>query len=233
MIEPIKRNNVVDQIFNKMMEMIVSEKWKVGEKIPSENEMKEQFNVSRNSIRQAIHRMSALGLLESKQGEGTYVKKINLSFYMNILIPTVVLGIDDALTVFYLQRAIQVESAQQVCENRTDEQAEQLLEYVAQMKKGYKENDKEGYLKADINYHSLFSAMTGNQLFEKLTEIISHVLYYKLKDVVLNSDSIKSINFHEDIALAVKAKDSPKVINLMKSHMDDVIYMMNQLPEKK
>lgn len=232
MIEPIQKANVVDQIFNKLMQMIASGDWKVGDKIPSENEMKERFHVSRNSIRQAIHRMTALGLLESRQGEGTYVKKIDLSFYMNILIPTVVLGTDDAVMLFHLQRAIQVESAQQVCECRTDEQAAQLLVYVEQMKRYYASSDKIGYLTADLDYHTLFAAMTGNQLFVKLTEIIRRMMYYTLRDVVFNFDSVTSINFHEKIAQAVQRQDRSTVIDLMKGHMDDVIMMINQLSSK-
>lgn len=232
MIEPIIKSNVVDQIFNKMMGMIVSGKWKVGEKINSENELKEQLNVSRNSIRQAIHRMSALGLLESKQGEGTYVKKIDLSFYMNILIPTTVLGTDDAIMIFHLQRAIQVESAHQVCEHRTDKQAEQLFSYVDIMKKSYAASDKIGYLTADLDYHALFVTMTGNHLFIKLTEIIRQMLYYTLRDIVFHYDSINSINYHEKVAEAVQLRDRTEVIHLMKGHMDDVIMMMSHLTSK-
>jgi GntR family transcriptional regulator, transcriptional repressor for pyruvate dehydrogenase complex len=229
MIEPVTKINVVDHIFDKMMQLIASGEWKVGDKIPSENEMKAGFNVGRNSIRQAIHRVSALGLLESKQGEGTYVKKIDLSFYMNILIPTAVLGTDDAIMLFHLQRAIQVESAQWVCEYRTDDQAEQLLSHVDQMKRSFADSDKIGYLTADLDYHALFVSMTGNHLFVKLTEIIRRMLYFTLRDVVFHFDSTASIRFHGEIAEAVKRRDSSTAITQMTDHMDDVIAMIDKL----
>jgi GntR family transcriptional repressor for pyruvate dehydrogenase complex len=232
MIEPITRTNVVDQVFDTIMRMIASREWTVGYKIPSENEMKARFKVSRNSIRQAIHRVAALGLLESKQGEGTYVRKIDLSFYLNILVPVAVLGTDDALMLFHLQRAIQVESAQQVCEFCNDEQAEKLLAYVEQMKRGYSAGDKIGYLTADLDYHALFVAISHNQLFVKLTEIIRQMLYYTLRDVVFHFDCTRSINFHEDIAMAVKHRDRSTVLNQMKSHMDHVIMMISELSKR-
>lgn len=230
MIKKVNRINIVDYVFENMMKMIASGEWKVGDKIPSENELKEKFNVSRNSIRQAIHRLSALGLLKSFQGEGTFVSPIDLSFYMNILIPKVILGTDNAVMLFQLQRAIQVECAYQVCENCTDEQARGLMHYVNQMKENYDANNEIGYLKADLNFHSLFVDMTKNQLLVKLTEIIRHMLYYTLRDVVLKYDSVKSIKFHEDIANAVLRRERQSVINLMKGHMDDVIQMIASLP---
>lgn len=230
MIQKINRVNVVDQVFEIMMQMIASGEWKVGDKIPSENELKSRFNVSRNSIRQAIHRLSALGLIKSYQGEGTYVSPIDLSFYMNILIPKVILGTDNAIMLFHLQRAIQVECAHQICKSCNDEQAHKLMSYVEQMKENYKASNKTGYLTADLNYHSLFVDMTKNKLFVKLTEIIRHMLYYTLRDVVLNYDSVKSIRFHEKIAEAVIRRDTQSVIDLMKAHMDDVIQMIASLP---
>jgi len=234
MIEKINRINVVDYVFESMMNMIASGEWKagewkVGDKIPSENELSEKFNVSRNSIRQAIHRISALGLLKSVQGEGTYVNQIDLSFYMNILIPHVVLGTDNAIMLFQLQRAIQVESAHLVCENRSDEEARRLLELVDQMKEYYKAKDETGYLNADLDYHSLFAEMTRNTLFVKLTDIIRHMLYYTLRDVVLQFDCVKSISFHENIAKAIIRRDRQTVIELMEGHMDDVIEMIANL----
>ena len=229
MIEKINRINVVDYVFESMMNMIASGEWKVGDKIPSENELSEKFNVSRNSIRQAIHRISALGLLKSVQGEGTYVNQIDLSFYMNILIPHDVLGTDNAIMLLQQQRAIQVESAHLVCENRSDEEARRLLELVDQMKEYYKAKDETGYLNADLDYHSLFAEMTRNTLFVKLTDIIRHMLYYTLRDVVLQFDCVKSISFHENIAKAIIRRDRQTVIELMEGHMDDVIEMIANL----
>lgn len=44
--------------------------------IPSEHELKERFNVNRNTIRAALNRMNALGIIETRQGDGTYLKGV-------------------------------------------------------------------------------------------------------------------------------------------------------------
>ena len=72
--------NVVESIYNKMVESITSAQWSLpGSKIPTENELAKTYQVSRSSVRQAISRLKALGLLESRQGSGTVIKKSGIS----------------------------------------------------------------------------------------------------------------------------------------------------------
>ena len=55
------------------------------------------------------------------------------------------------------------------------------------------------------------------------------MLYYTLRDVVLQFDCVKSISFHENIAKAIIRRDRQTVIELMEGHMDDVIEMIANL----
>ena len=81
--EPIKlkRTSVSEQIFAILKGKIASGEWKDGQKIPSENELAAQFGVSRMSARNAVQRLSALGLLETRPGDGTFVRGFSLLRY--------------------------------------------------------------------------------------------------------------------------------------------------------
>ena len=70
----LKRKSISDQIFDILKEKIISNQWKPGDKIPSETELAASFGVSRLSARTAIQRLSALGLVEIRVGDGTYIK---------------------------------------------------------------------------------------------------------------------------------------------------------------
>ena len=69
----ISRSNITDQIVQYFKEKIVSGEWKVGEKIPSENQLTETLGVSRASIRTAIQQLVGIGVLESRHGKGTFL----------------------------------------------------------------------------------------------------------------------------------------------------------------
>lgn len=89
-ISNIEKLNLSDIIASEIKDRIINNVWKVGEKIPSENKLSEEFEVNRLTIRLAINKLNALGVLETKTGEGTYVKKINLYNYINQLIPFII-----------------------------------------------------------------------------------------------------------------------------------------------
>ncbi|PRY83480.1 GntR family transcriptional regulator [Alkalibacterium olivapovliticus] len=61
------------EMHNKMRQLIVSNEWKKGNKIPSERDLADEFNVSRMTARQAVSSLVEEGLLERKRGSGTFV----------------------------------------------------------------------------------------------------------------------------------------------------------------
>nr|WP_278850753.1 winged helix-turn-helix domain-containing protein [Enterocloster clostridioformis] len=64
-LKAVKKVNIGDQVYNQMKDQIMSGVWVPGEKIPSENQLMEVFGVSRGTVRQAIQKLSAVGLLET------------------------------------------------------------------------------------------------------------------------------------------------------------------------
>ena len=75
-VKPIKRVSVGEQVFTQLKELLVQGEWKPGEKLPSENELAAQFGVSRITVRQALQKLGALGLVETRLGEGSFVKQL-------------------------------------------------------------------------------------------------------------------------------------------------------------
>ena len=73
----IKRYSLSRQVADQLEQDIESGKYKIGEKIPTEIELMGTFEVSRNTIREAIQALTSAGILVVKQGDGTYVKSTN------------------------------------------------------------------------------------------------------------------------------------------------------------
>ncbi len=73
-IKKTSRSTLVEQVTEQIEQMIESGQWKVGEKIPPEPELMEQFAVSRNTLREAIRSLVHAGMLETRQGIGTTIK---------------------------------------------------------------------------------------------------------------------------------------------------------------
>jgi GntR family transcriptional repressor for pyruvate dehydrogenase complex len=78
----IKKTSLPDEICDSIKASIKSGEWKLQEKIPSENELSEMFGVNRLTIRMALQKLNSQGIVETRVGEGTYVKDFNFSNYL-------------------------------------------------------------------------------------------------------------------------------------------------------
>jgi DNA-binding FadR family transcriptional regulator len=67
-------SKVYIKIVKQLREMINADGLKSGDKIPSERELSERLNVGRSSVREALRALELLGLIETKRGEGTFIK---------------------------------------------------------------------------------------------------------------------------------------------------------------
>lgn len=75
----IKKESAVDKLCAAMRQRILSGVWSTNEKIPTENELAEAFGLNRMTVRAAIQRMNALGIMETRVGDGTYVVPFNFT----------------------------------------------------------------------------------------------------------------------------------------------------------
>lgn len=79
----ITKNSLADEVFAQLKSMVLSETWQAGEKIPSEQTLSNMFGVSRLTVRIAIEKLNALQILETKVGEGTYVRPFDFKAYIS------------------------------------------------------------------------------------------------------------------------------------------------------
>ena len=70
--------SAVEQVCESLKQSILAEEWQVGEKLPSESSLAELYGVNRLTVRMALQKLNTLGVVETKVGEGTYMKKFSL-----------------------------------------------------------------------------------------------------------------------------------------------------------
>ncbi|MEU9096650.1 FadR/GntR family transcriptional regulator [Streptomyces sp. NPDC048361] len=107
------RQSLVDTVVDQLRAQLTGGDWAVGDRIPTEHELAEQLGVGRNTVREAVRVLVHAGLLESRQGNGTFVR--------STADPSAVLqGIRAAgtLDVLELRVALEAEAARLAAERR-------------------------------------------------------------------------------------------------------------------
>lgn len=114
---PAQRTRLADQLYEQVLQRIVSGEYPEGTKLPSENQLSEAFGVSRAIVREAFFRLQVDGLIVARQGSGTYVqRRPSEEFFDHAPSGSVA----EALRFFELRIAIEGEAAYHAAQRRTD-----------------------------------------------------------------------------------------------------------------
>ena len=142
---------LTEQVYEDLINMIVEEDYKPGDRFPSESALCERFSVSRNTLRAALNKLQVLGLAETMKGGGTYLKEVDSDVYLNFFMPAVLTSNIDLLEVMEFRRGIEVESARLAAENADVEDINELNEYIVACKENI--DDMFTFETANNNFH--------------------------------------------------------------------------------
>lgn len=215
-----KRENLSRQVFEQLKSQILRGQWKPKEKIPSENKLAEMLNVSRVTIREALQTLVTLGLLEKKQGEGTFVKEISGEAYVDALLPTLVnMNRSNSAMVHEYRKIIELGSIDLVVERATEEDIVELKKIVKNMEDF--RNNLDDFAMEDLNFHLTISEITKNPIIEKASYLMIDYLKPAMVSVIKSMGPEDGIYYHKKIIKAIEEKNKEKAREIMKKHIDN------------
>lgn len=219
-INKVNKQNISDLILQQMKEQILNGEWKSGEKLPSENELTELFGVSRISVRQALQKLTAIGLIETKIGEGSFVKKLSPGIAMNHLIPTLYLSSNSLNEVLEFRKIIEGRVVELACLKAVQEDIDNLEKIYFNMEKF--KDDLEKFAQEDYNFHIALSNITKNSIIIHLYAIIHEELSMAFKEIITIRGNKAGLYYHKLILDAMKEKNCEKAKKFMDEHMEDL-----------
>ena len=195
----IKRDSLSKQVSDKLESMIEDGEYKVGEKIPTEPELMKIFDVSRNTIREAVQSLTWSGILEVKQGAGTFVRSSS-RFNANMKQKYEKESIEDILEA---RKCIEVTVAHLAAHRRKDEDIA-LLKSTYNKRKELKAGSKEN-TKADLEFHMAIANACHNKimvdLYESICVYIEKHIESRNLDSELDVDEVERL--HKELYTAV------------------------------
>ncbi|MCR5580297.1 MAG: FadR family transcriptional regulator [Pseudobutyrivibrio sp.] len=218
-INPIQKINAVEQVFEQMQGLLIEGHWLPGEKLPSENELSDAFGVSRMTIRQAMQKLKALGLIETRTGSGSYVREPSPEDSLNELIPLMYIGNPSQIHVFQFREMIDSESVRLATLTVNEKSLKQLESIFNKMKKAAEDDDNEAFSNYDLKFHMKIVKLTDNPLIIKAYDILLNVLTESMNSVIEKMKYSPALDFHRRILEAMKNKDEVLAEQLMHEHI--------------
>lgn len=166
-----RRAGLVDQVIEQMRSAITSGEWPVGQRIPPEPELVTALGVGRNTVREAVRALSHAGLLEVRQGDGTFVRATSeISGAVRRMCGT------ELREVLQVRRTLEMEGARLAAKHRTDAELARLTELLHKRDAAMEAQQWDEVIEHDTAFHVLLVRCSHNsllaELYQGLTEAV-------------------------------------------------------------
>lgn len=231
-LRKIKPKKIYEEVSEILYEKIRTGKLKPGDRLDSVEQLAEQLQVSRSAIREALSALKAMGLIEIKQGSGTFVKS-NQSNPLDFPLSTAILtNKQDISHLLEVRKIIEVGAAASAAIHRTEEDIQSMMQILDEMKRV--QGDGELGEKVDFQFHAAISAASQNPLLATILDQVSGLMIATMKEtrrIWLYSKKITSENLYDEhmqIFLAIKQQNEELAKHAMASHLSNVEKVLMQ-----
>ncbi|MBB6346016.1 FadR/GntR family transcriptional regulator [Nonomuraea muscovyensis] len=217
-----QRASLVDQVIDQLKEQITSGSWQMNGKIPTETVLAEQLGVGRNTVREAVRALTHAGLLECRQGDGTYVRATSeLSGAMLRRLKQA-----EQLEILEVRRALEVESARLAAARRTDDDIKRIEAALAERDRAWELDDPDYFVEADLAFHMAVTHATHNLVLIDLFEDFSAALRASI--TAAGTSLNKSYIPHDAIARAIAAGDASAAERASHACMEHILIALTE-----
>lgn len=221
-ITKIQKVNLSQATFEKLLDKIMDGTWKQGEKIPSENELKDLLGVSRHTVRSAINNLNMLGLLETRQGDGNYVKATGVALYIDVLIPHIFVANTDVVKIMEFRESIESTAARYAASRATEDEIKQIEKKMILCEE--KSFDLDNYLTFDFDFHLAIAEASKSDLIIQSMYVIKKYCFSATSeyfDQELTLDGTR--RYHRAIYNAIVSRDPDLACEIMGNHVRSII----------
>ena len=219
---PVQTERLYQQIVEQIELRFVSGELKVGDQLPSERELAEQFAVSRIAVREAVKALREKGLVEIRPGRGTFITNGTQGVVRHSLGLLMKLGSAGASpNLVEVREIMEPEIAALAAARITDEQVAAMTEAVRLMDTAL--DDVNVFVEADLDFHLALAQATQNPIIPILMDSIIDLLREQRKRIALVSGGLSRGQYHhKKILKAIIRHDSGGARLAMHHHLEQV-----------
>ena len=220
----IKRKKLADSVLEEIRRMITDGEVAEGDKLPNQNEFSAQLGVSRPSLREALHTLNLMGVIEQRPGLGTVIKSANSALWLEQLSPPLVSDSEASLELLEARRFIEVGVVELAVQHATAKDIDRLGEIVSQMKPALEKGQLKKYSGLDMAFHEHLAVVSHNRYMKHMFLTIRGLMEQFIREAftVIPGLLEKSLVFHINIYEGVKKGDVRKAVTNMRKHIQDI-----------
>jgi GntR family transcriptional repressor for pyruvate dehydrogenase complex len=224
-LRPIKRARLYEGAVEQIKKLILENQYKPGDRLPSERELAEQLGIGRPAMREALKILNMIGLVEIRVGDGTYVKDISFSPYIESIVASISSRLKmeqgNFLWLFEVRKILEMEIARLACDRITPEIRERVKECLLEMEANLE--NREAFAAWGVRFHREIAEATGNEILILIWDSVWDLLLrseYKVYRNAIHSPEI-SLQGHRKIYQALVDDNPMEAWKAMEIHLEE------------
>jgi DNA-binding FadR family transcriptional regulator len=223
LMQPAMRTNLADTAIQNIRAEITANRWQVGERIPNEATLADMLGVSRGTVREAVRVLVSQGILETRQGSGTYVRSaIDAEDSLLRIRRT---GLRDQVET---RCALEVEAARLAATRHTPEVVAELRQMLSDRGE-YTPLDHDRYVEQDLAFHKAVVAASRNSALIEVYEFFSTSIQEVIKATVTGELPEPDMAAHSAIIDAIASGDPEKATLTTRAFMAPILLELDRL----
>jgi GntR family transcriptional repressor for pyruvate dehydrogenase complex len=212
----LRRSPLVELAVRQLHEQLQAGRWEAGSRLPAEPELAQQLGVGRSTLREAVRALVHAGMLETRQGSGTYVRSLAPGSGWEPLLRRAAV-----LEVYEVREALEVQAARLAADRRTDADVDALRTRLAARDSARGHARDSHFVEADLAFHRTVIAAAHNRLLMDLFESFASVLREALVAVVSDRDlaDVDVALTHARLVAAIEAGDAGAAEQATREHI--------------
>lgn len=212
-----RRAGLVDQVIDQLREAVTAGEWPIGHRIPTEPELSAQLGVGRNTVREAVRALAHTGILEVRQGDGTYVRATSeVSGAIRRLCGT------ELREVLHVRRLLEVEGARLAATARTEEDLAELRVLLHRRDTDWEQGQVDDFARSDAEFHQLVVRCGHNGLLLELYRGLMEAITASVASTSDNPEHAEEIR-HRELVNAIEARDADRAAAEAAGFLDELI----------
>jgi len=218
-LELDRRESVSSELTRKLVDHLVTDgRLKPGDRLPSERQLAAALGIGRSAVRDALRSLSLLGLIEIRQGSGSYVKEPDSELLPQIIEWGMLLGERNIMDLVEARSHIETAVAALAADRRTDGDLTEIKLHLDAMSRA---TNTASFVEADVAFHIALARAAGNAVFLDIITSVQSLLRVWITRVIDAAATTES--FHREhfaVFEAVEAGDPDGARVFMQRHMD-------------
>jgi GntR family transcriptional repressor for pyruvate dehydrogenase complex len=217
-LKPIRRSRLYEGIVGQIQALIAEGRLRPGDQLPPERVLAETFQVSRTSVREALRALELRGLVEGKQGGGTYVRAVSADDLARSMTSALLAGKREIAELFELREMIEPAIARKAAERARPEHLAELERILDQQRQ--KVERGEPYPDEDAAFHYTVAVAASNAALLRLVNVVMDLLRESRSTYLQSGERPRrSLEGHRMLLEAFRAHDPDRAEQIMGEHI--------------